>query len=87
MATRPIPVIRALYSDGDTVIALFDAEGVALDDRPYRNSYAWFMQFRGDRIVKVTAFTTASRSTMCGGGSRRHSDRRVRPSRDWRAAA
>ena len=56
MSTPLIPVIRALYSDGDTVIALFDAEGTALDGQPYRNTYAWFMQFRGDRIVKVTAF-------------------------------
>lgn len=56
MSTRLIPVIRSLYRDGDTVIALFDAEGTALDNRPYRNTYAWFMQFRGDRIVKVTAF-------------------------------
>jgi ketosteroid isomerase-like protein len=56
MSTRLIPVIHALYRDGDTVIALFEAEGMARDDRPYRNNYAWFMQFRGDRIVKVTAF-------------------------------
>ncbi|NTY58275.1 nuclear transport factor 2 family protein [Mycolicibacterium sphagni] len=56
MATPLIPVIRALYSDGDTVIALFDAEGMARDGRPYRNTYAWFLQFSGDRIVKGTAF-------------------------------
>jgi ketosteroid isomerase-like protein len=56
MSTRLVPVIRSLYRDGDTVIALFDAEGMARDNRPYRNSYAWFMQFRGDRIVRVTAF-------------------------------
>ncbi|WP_319435561.1 nuclear transport factor 2 family protein [Mycobacterium sp. RTGN5] len=56
MSTPLIPVIRALYSDDDTVIALFDAEGLALDGQPYRNTYAWFMQFNGDRIVKATAF-------------------------------
>jgi ketosteroid isomerase-like protein len=56
MSTPLIPVIRALYSDGDTVMALFDAEGLALDGQPYRNTYAWFMQFNGDRIVKATAF-------------------------------
>ena len=33
-----------------------DAEGMARDNQPYRNTYAWFMQFRGNRIVKVTAF-------------------------------
>lgn len=56
LSTRLTPVIRALYRDGDTVIALFDAEGIALDGQPYRNTYAWFMEFRGDRIAKVTAF-------------------------------
>ncbi len=56
MSTPLIPVIRAMYGDGDTVIALFDAEGMALDGQPYRNTYAWFLQFSGDRIVKATAF-------------------------------
>ena len=56
MSTPLIPVIRALYGDGDTVIALFDAEGTALDGQPYRNTYAWFLQFSGDRVVKATAF-------------------------------
>ena len=56
MSTRLVPVIRSLYRDGDTVIALFDAEGMARDNQPYRNTYAWFMQFRGNRIDKVTAF-------------------------------
>ena len=56
MSTPLIPAIRALFCDGDTVIALFDAESTATDGQPYRNTYAWFMQFRGDCIVKVTAF-------------------------------
>lgn len=56
MSTRLVPVIRGLYRDGDTVIALFDAEGTARDGLPYRNTYAWFMEFRGDRIAQVTAF-------------------------------
>jgi ketosteroid isomerase-like protein len=56
MSTPLSPVIRAMYSDGDTVIALFDAEGMTLDGQPYRNTYAWFMQFSGDRIVKATTF-------------------------------
>jgi ketosteroid isomerase-like protein len=56
LSTRLVPVIRGLYRDGHMVIALFDAEGTARDNQPYRNTYAWFMQFRGDRIVRVTAF-------------------------------
>jgi ketosteroid isomerase-like protein len=50
------PEIRRLYADGDTVIALFDAAGVAADSRPYANTYAWFMQFKDGRIVRAEAF-------------------------------
>jgi uncharacterized protein len=50
------PVIRGLYADGDMVIVLFDASGVALDGRPYRNSYSWFLRMRAGRIVEGTAF-------------------------------
>lgn len=50
------PTVRSLYTDGDTVIALFDAEATAQDSKPYRNTYAWFMQMRGGKIVRVTAF-------------------------------
>jgi uncharacterized protein len=50
------PTIRDIYADGDTVIVFFDAEGVARDGVPYRNTYAWFLTLRDDRIVKATAF-------------------------------
>ena len=51
-----VPTMRNLYADGDTVIALFDAETMAKDGKPYRNSYAWFMQMRDGKMIKVTAF-------------------------------
>jgi uncharacterized protein len=51
-----IPTIRSLHSEGDTVIALFDGEATALDGKPYRNTYAWFMEMRDGKIVKATAF-------------------------------
>ena len=55
--TKPlVPTIRTLHSDGDTVIALFDGEATALDGKPYRNTYAWFMEMRDGKIVKATAF-------------------------------
>jgi ketosteroid isomerase-like protein len=55
--TKPlVPTIRSLHSDGDTVIALFDGEATALDGKPYRNTYAWFMEMKDGRIVKATAF-------------------------------
>jgi len=50
------PTIRDIYADGDTVIVFFDAEGVARDGVPYRNTYAWFLTLRDNRIVKATAF-------------------------------
>ncbi len=58
--TKPlVPTVRGLHADGDTVVIHFDGEALALDGRPYRNTYAWFMRFDGDRIVEVTAFFDA----------------------------
>jgi uncharacterized protein len=55
--TKPlVPTMRSLHSDGDTVIVLFDGEALALDGKPYRNTYAWFMELRDGKIVKATAF-------------------------------
>jgi ketosteroid isomerase-like protein len=56
LAKPLIPTIRSLHSDGDTVIAFFDGEATALDGKPYRNTYAWFMEMRAGSIVKATAF-------------------------------
>jgi ketosteroid isomerase-like protein len=50
------PSIRNIYTDGDTVIVLFDAESRCVDGQPYRNTYAWFMQMKDGRAVNVTAF-------------------------------
>lgn len=55
--SKPLrPTVREIYVDGDTVIVFFDAEGLARDDVPYRNTYTWYLTFAGDRIVKGTAF-------------------------------
>ena len=59
MSGRLIPTVRDLYADGDTVVALFDAEGTARDGLPYRNTYAWFLELRDGRIVKGTALFDA----------------------------
>jgi uncharacterized protein len=56
MSARLIPTIRDIYTDGDTVIVFFDAEGIARDGLPYRNTYAWFLTLRDDKIVKASAF-------------------------------
>jgi uncharacterized protein len=59
MRERLVPTVHRLYAEGDTVIAHFDAKGVALDGQPYVNSYAWILRLRGGRIVEATAFFDA----------------------------
>ena len=54
-----VPTIRRLYCDGNTVIALFDAEATVIDGQPRRNTYAWFMTMKDGKIVDVTAFFDA----------------------------
>lgn len=50
------PEIRRIYTDGDTVIAFFDAKGTARDAKPYTNTYAWFLEMRDGKIVAAHAF-------------------------------
>ncbi|MHA6618667.1 nuclear transport factor 2 family protein [Pseudonocardia sp. DLS-67] len=50
------PTVRALYADGDWVVALFDGSGTARDGMPYENTYTWYMRLAGAAIVEVIAF-------------------------------
>jgi ketosteroid isomerase-like protein len=50
------PSVRALYADGDWVIALFDAVATARDGKPYENTYTWYMRIAEGVIVEVIAF-------------------------------
>lgn len=56
LSHRLVPTVRAIYADGDMVIALFDAEATARDQKPYRNTYTWYMRVRDGKIVEVIAF-------------------------------
>jgi uncharacterized protein len=56
LSRQIIPKVRALYADGDTVVALWDGTSVAKDGRSYNNTYSWFMTMKNDRIVKAVAF-------------------------------
>lgn len=56
MATPLVPTVRALYADGDTVIAFFEGTATAKDGKPYQNIYTWYMRMRDGAIVEVTAF-------------------------------
>lgn len=59
MSARLIPNVHALYAEGDTVVAHFDAQGIARDGQPYINSYAWILELKDGRIVRSTAFFDA----------------------------
>jgi ketosteroid isomerase-like protein len=48
--------IRGIYCDGDMVIVLWDGEGIALDDQPYLNTYAWFLKMENGFAIEATAF-------------------------------
>lgn len=50
------PTIRNIYVDGQTVIVFFDAAGTARDGKPYVNTYTWYMELEGDRVIRVNAF-------------------------------
>jgi uncharacterized protein len=56
MAKPLVPTVRGIYADGDMVIILFDGAGTAKDGRPYRNTYTWYFEFRGAKVVKAIAF-------------------------------
>ena len=36
--------------------ALWDGVATAKDGRPYENTYSWFLQVQGEKIVSATAF-------------------------------
>lgn len=59
MAKPLRPTMRKLVADGDTVIVFFDAQGTALDGKPYVNTYTWIMEMRDGRAVRVWAFFDA----------------------------
>ena len=56
LATPLVPVVNALYADGDTVIAYFDASATARDGQPYRNTYTWYLRLDGGAVVEAIAF-------------------------------
>jgi ketosteroid isomerase-like protein len=55
MSTPLVPTVRGIYSDGDTVIILFDAEATVRDGKPYHNTYTWYFQMKDAQIAKAIA--------------------------------
>jgi uncharacterized protein len=56
MSTPLVPNVRALYADGDTVIAFFDAAATAKDGQPYFNTYTWYLTLHDGRVIEAVAF-------------------------------
>ena len=50
------PTVRALFAEGDWVIALFDASATAVDGQPYDNTYTWYMRLQDGAVVEAIAF-------------------------------
>jgi ketosteroid isomerase-like protein len=59
MRDRLIPSVHHIYAEGDTVIAHFDARGIAHNGDAYFNSYAWILRMQDGRIVEAYAFFDA----------------------------
>ena len=56
MATLLVPKVHALYADGDTVIAYFDASATVRDGSTYDNTYTWYLRTRQGAIMEAVAF-------------------------------
>jgi uncharacterized protein len=56
MAKPLVPTVRGIYADGDMVIILFDAAATTKDNRPYRNTYTWYLQMKEAKVFKAIAF-------------------------------
>jgi ketosteroid isomerase-like protein len=56
LAKPLVPILHAVYGDGDMVIAYFDASATATDGKPYNNTYTWYLRMRDGLIVDAIAF-------------------------------
>jgi len=74
-----VPTVNNIYSDGDTVIALFDADATARDGLPYHNSYACSCVYARAKSSTSQHSSTASPSTTCGNESPRPYNRERLP--------
>ena len=52
----PAPRARRIWSDGDDVVVLADAEGTRRDGKPYTNSYIFVLKLRLGRVVRTTEY-------------------------------
>lgn len=56
LSTPLVPTVRAMYTDGDMVIVMWDGAAMARDGKSYENTYSWHLQMKNGKIVSATAF-------------------------------
>lgn len=56
LSTPLVPTVRAIYTDGDMVMVLWDGAAMARDSRSYENTYSWYLKMRDGKIVSATTF-------------------------------
>lgn len=49
------PTFIDAFQEGDTIIVLFEAQGLMINGEVYENSYAWFFTMEGEKVKKVRA--------------------------------
>ena len=50
------PAVRNIFADHNMIIVLWDGEATAMDGKPYRSSYSWYMKMKNGKITEVVAF-------------------------------
>lgn len=56
LSTPLVPTVRAIYTDGDMVIVLWDGAAMARDGKSYENTYSWYLKMKDGKIVSATSF-------------------------------
>ena len=56
LSTPLVPTVRAMYTDGDMVIVIWEGAAMARDGKSYENTYSWYLQMKNGKIVSATAF-------------------------------
>ncbi|MET0405284.1 MAG: nuclear transport factor 2 family protein [Cystobacter sp.] len=56
LATPLRPRVKALWSDGDTVIVQWSGDAETRAGAPYHNDYVWILRMAGGKVKEATAF-------------------------------
>ncbi|WP_417697748.1 nuclear transport factor 2 family protein [Pseudomonas sp.] len=56
LATPISPTVQSIVAEGDVVVVLWKGEAMALDRKPYNNTYLWHMTLKDGQITEVKAF-------------------------------